>query len=62
MSLDWEAAKEHLASAQHALGLVRGLSGVDWRFFERVVGDVQERYDRGERTEHLYREIMEISL
>lgn len=56
--LDWEKAKAHLDEAEREYRAI-GASG---KFgLHLVILPLQERYERGERTQWLYDDIMEVS-
>lgn len=60
-NLDWDAAYEHFTAVRKQYQELAGLPGVNTCFaLQMVFRPIAERYERGERTLHLYRYMTEI--
>jgi len=57
--MDWKEAEKHLEAAESAYASI-GSAGYFALSF--VIRPLRDRFNRGERTEELYNEIMEISI
>jgi hypothetical protein len=57
----WKAAKEHVDQIDKSYALLTNMPHVNVEFVRRVViAPLQDRYDNGERTPELYREMMAV--
>lgn len=56
---DWDAADSHLQACERAYSAIGGLGQPT---MTTVINPVRDRYNKGERTRELYKEIMAIAL
>lgn len=61
--LDWTNAEKHLETIEREYTKLDGVPGVNVQFAPQlVIRPLRVRFNRGERTQLLYEEIMELAL
>ncbi len=60
MALDWEVAEKHLTSMEEAYKQLMGMPGVNPCFALGMLMELRRRFDSGERTEYLHKDIMDV--
>ncbi len=58
--LDWEKAEEHLKKVEATISKIAKMPNVNIIFYAGVFSSLKSRFDKGERTESLFNEIMEL--
>ncbi len=58
--LDWKRAEEHLKEVEAAISKIAKMPGVNIMFYAGAFSSLKSRFDKGERTESLFNEIMEL--
>ena len=59
-ALDWERAEQHLQRTEDAYKSIAGSPGVNIFFAAGILAGLRSRFDGGERTASLHKEIMEL--
>lgn len=59
-SPDWTKAEDHLSSMEETCKELSGMPGVNMMFYGGLLAGLRGRFDKGERTGSLHREIMEM--
>jgi hypothetical protein len=56
---DWSKAEERLRQIEERIRKTMGMPGVNMMFYAGLYAALRSRFDGGERSEALYREIVE---
>jgi len=57
---DWWAAKVHLKDVEGMIEQMKGMPGLNLHFYNGTFLGLKKRFEKGERTESLLKEIMEL--
>lgn len=58
-NLDWKQAEKRLSEIDEKISYVSKMPGVNMMFYAGIFSALKSRYEKGERTQELYDDIME---